>query len=257
MCDDTSYSSGTVPGAQAEGGTASPSSAAPAAQAPSDAAAGGGSPGAGTPSGDSAGGGETAEGVDPSRVKVLDVTDPEVVYNDPILKESVDRWRASLDQPTDQWGNVMAPGYVKADMPDFVPASLISWLMQDLKDNPEVMLAMGAGEAAKLRARLASSAGSKDGDEGAAGESESAEAGGESTAAAEAEAAARGEDASKEGESTGISSSTTVQTDTLAAGPEGAEDGGGSSKEDAAAPGSENVPKLDEEDILKRNSSTR
>jgi len=83
----------------------------------------------------------------PEPPRVLDVTDPAVVYT--TLADGVAAWRASLGVDCDQWGNVRGAWYVTASRPDFVPASLVAFLLQFYAGSPDVALAMGpAGVAA-------------------------------------------------------------------------------------------------------------
>ncbi len=83
---------------------------------------------------------------------VYDVTDPAVVYD--TLNEGVDAWLSTLDYPHDQWGNMTAPGYVAAYRPDFVPSSLMSFLIQYYKDSDEIALAMGKEAVEELSQQL-------------------------------------------------------------------------------------------------------
>jgi len=72
---------------------------------------------------------------------VKDLTNPGVVYTQ--LSEGVSAWIASLDGNRDQFGNEITSSYVSATRPDFVPASLQTFLLNYYKDNNEINLAFG------------------------------------------------------------------------------------------------------------------
>jgi len=88
----------------------------------------------------------------PEPPPVVDVSDPGVVYTK--LSAGVNAWRATLDGPTDQWGNAMTSCYVSALRPDFVPASLQAFLLQYYAGSSEVALGMGPGGVASTTLAL-------------------------------------------------------------------------------------------------------
>lgn len=84
---------------------------------------------------------------------VYNVTDPGIVYSQ--LRPYVDKWRATLPVPTNQWGVNTSSSIVQSSTrPDYVPAELITFIMGELARENKAG-AFGLEGAAQTRKDLA------------------------------------------------------------------------------------------------------
>jgi len=88
----------------------------------------------------------------PEPPTIFDITDPGIVYTK--FREGVNAWRASLGGHRDRWGNLITDSYLTAERPDSVPASLIAFLLQYYKGDPDIGLGVGGGSAANAVIKL-------------------------------------------------------------------------------------------------------
>lgn len=112
-------------------------------------------------------------------VTVAGVDSPGTVFS--VLSEGVAAYAAKRSQeagmPTDQYGNLMTPGYISAQMPDSVSTELQAFLIEYYADKPGFVVAGNAGAAAAIAieraqaAAAAAAAAAAEGENGGGGSS--------------------------------------------------------------------------------------